>query len=43
MLRLQIDGLGSIVFDGGGLYVTYIVAICLEVRSKPLHVSESKQ
>lgn len=40
---LQMEGFGTIVFDGGGLFVTPIDAICLIVKSNPVHVLEPKQ
>lgn len=43
MLRLQIEGFGKIVLEGGGLLVTYIEAICFTVRSKPEHEFVPKQ
>lgn len=37
------EGLGTMVLEGGGLFVTYIVANCLIARSKPEQVGEPKQ
>lgn len=43
MFMLQIEGLGRMLFDGGGLFVTPIDAICLTVKSNPVHEVEPKQ